>query len=64
MYVVSSYLTKPSPMSDLSLLGGGRLEGSGLEEEEQIGSAHLGLCAIQGRVSSCLGNKCGKMDSF
>lgn len=64
MYVVSSYLTKPSPMSDLSLLGGGRLEGSRLEEEEQIGSAHLGLCAIQGRVSSCLGNKCGKMDSF
>lgn len=64
MYVVSSYLMKPSPMSDLSLLGGGRLEGSELEEEEQIGSAYLGLCAIQGHVSSCLGNKCGKMDSF
>ena len=44
MYVISFYLTKPSPASDLSLLGVGRLEGVGPEEEEQIGSSHLGLC--------------------
>ena len=44
VYVVSSCLTKPSPTSDLSLLGVGRLEGGGPEEEEQRGSTHLGLC--------------------
>lgn len=58
MYVASSCLTKPSPTSDLSLLGAGRMEGGGPEEEEQIGSSPLGLGVTQGRVSSCLGSKC------